>query len=81
MSWVYNFMIYLAAPVAILVHLWRSLRDPSYRGGLAERFGFGPAVAGLLLPRAALLVGAGLKISYDLLLYRAFRSVRPPEER
>jgi predicted MFS family arabinose efflux permease len=41
----------------------------------------GPAVAGLLMPRAALLVGAGLKISYDLLLYRAFRSVRPPEER
>lgn len=41
----------------------------------------GPAVAGVLVPQAALLVGAGLKISYDLLLYRAFRSVRPPEER
>ncbi len=41
----------------------------------------GPAVEGLLVPQVALLVGAGLKISYDLLLYRAFRSVRPPEER
>ncbi len=40
----------------------------------------GPAVAGLLAGRAPLLAGAALKISYDLLLYRAFRSVRPPEE-
>ena len=57
MSWVYNFMIYLAAPVAILVHLWRSLRDPSYRGGLAERFGFGPAVAGPVIWVHAVSVG------------------------
>jgi hypothetical protein len=28
-----------------------------------------------------LLAGAGLKIAYDLLLWRAFRHVRPPEER
>jgi MFS family permease len=28
-----------------------------------------------------LVVGASLKISYDLLLWRAFRRVRPPEER
>ena len=27
-----------------------------------------------------LVVGAGLKISYDVLLYCAFRRVRPPEE-
>ena len=28
----------------------------------------------------ALVIGAALKISYDLLLWRAFRAVRPPEE-
>jgi len=40
----------------------------------------GPVVAGLLAPSVALLVGAFLKISYDVLLYFAFRAVRPPEE-
>ena len=43
-----------------------------------------PAFAGLCMAgvdlRAPLLVGAGMKIAYDLLLYGAFRSVRPPEE-
>jgi hypothetical protein len=27
-----------------------------------------------------LIIGGTLKIGYDLLLYRAFRHVRPPEE-
>lgn len=36
------------------------------------------AVTGSLL--APLLVGAGMKILYDVLLYFAFRGVRPPEE-
>jgi len=27
-----------------------------------------------------LLLGGGLKIAYDILLWRAFRHVRPPEE-
>ncbi len=45
-----------------------------------------PALAGLLLASAALvnvpLVAAGLlKIVYDLLLYRSFRGLVPPEER
>ena len=44
-----------------------------------------PAVAGVLMRHlslsAPLLVGPGLKIAYDLLLYRAFRHVKPPEER
>ncbi|NOT35360.1 MAG: MFS transporter [Candidatus Eisenbacteria bacterium] len=44
----------------------------------------GPAAAGLLLggasSSAALAVGAGLKISYDLMLWGAFRRVKPPEE-
>jgi len=43
-----------------------------------------PAFAGLFMAgvdlKAPLLVGAAMKITYDLLLYRAFRSMRPPEE-
>jgi MFS family permease len=45
----------------------------------------GPLVAGALMGRDALLaplvVAAALKITYDLLLYAAFRAVTPPEER
>jgi len=44
-----------------------------------------PALAGSLLANAALLslpffIAGGLKIVYDLALYREFRAVRPPEE-
>jgi MFS family permease len=44
-----------------------------------------PLVAGVLLAHAATLdlifyLGGGLKIVYDLLLYRGFLKVRPPEE-
>ena len=43
-----------------------------------------PALAGVMMANASmllpLLVGAGLKILYDVLLWRAFRTVRPPEE-
>jgi MFS family permease len=43
-----------------------------------------PAVAGVLMRHlslsAPLLVGPGLKIAYDVLLYRAFRHIKPPEE-
>jgi hypothetical protein len=43
-----------------------------------------PALAGLFMARVSLwtplVVGASLKIAYDLLLYLAFRAVRPPEE-
>jgi hypothetical protein len=45
----------------------------------------GPLLGGLLLTGAplvaSLIVGAGLKIVYDLLLYSAFRRIEPPEER
>ena len=45
----------------------------------------GPAVAGALMQggllAGPLYVGAAMKIGYDLLLYRAFRHRRPPEER
>jgi hypothetical protein len=44
-----------------------------------------PAFAGLLMRSfalgAPLVVGASMKIAYDLLLYVAFRGHRPPEER
>lgn len=44
-----------------------------------------PFAAGFLMQGVALatplLVGAGMKIGYDLLLYRSFRDLKPPEER
>jgi MFS family permease len=44
----------------------------------------GSSVAGFLMQNVAfsapLVIGGGAKISYDLLLYRAFRRLRPPEE-
>ena len=44
-----------------------------------------PAFAGSLMRNlslsAPLVVGPGLKVAYDLLLYRAFRHLKPPEER
>lgn len=43
-----------------------------------------PGLAGLLMTGDTmylpLVIGAGMKIAYDLLLWRAFRHVRPPEE-
>jgi MFS family permease len=43
-----------------------------------------PAIAGLLMSgtslAAPLMVGAALKIVYDIVLWRAFRNLRPPEE-
>lgn len=46
MRFIYNVLIYLAAPVALLMQLWRGLRDSSYRERLGERFGFGPMLPG-----------------------------------
>jgi MFS family permease len=44
----------------------------------------GPAVAGVVMQHVALagplVIGGALKIGYDVVLYRAFRHVRPPEE-
>ena len=44
----------------------------------------GSSVAGFCMQNVALsaplMIGGGAKISYDLLLYRAFRKLRPPEE-
>ncbi len=45
----------------------------------------GPGFAGWLMQSVSLggplMVGAGMKIAYDLLLWRAFRKAKPPEER
>ena len=44
----------------------------------------GCAFAGALMNGGSLylplVIGAGMKIVYDLLLWRAFRGIRPPEE-
>lgn len=44
-----------------------------------------PTFAGWLMQAASLaaplFIGAGMKIAYDLLLWRAFRKLKPPEER
>jgi MFS family permease len=44
----------------------------------------GPSLAGVLMQHVAmsapLYVGSALKIAYDLILYRSFRNIRPPEE-
>lgn len=37
---IYNTLICVAAPLALLANRWRGLRDPTYRERLAERFGF-----------------------------------------
>lgn len=54
--------------------------------GLVRNAGwaFGPPLGGLAMSAvgigAPLVIGAGLKIVYDLALYRSFRHLRPPEE-
>ena len=50
----YSLLIYCALPFATARVLWRGLRDRSYRQGLAERFGWGRALA----PGAALWLHA-----------------------
>jgi len=42
----YNVLIGVAAPLAFAAVLVRGLRDPAYRQGLGERFGFGRRTAG-----------------------------------
>jgi uncharacterized membrane-anchored protein YitT (DUF2179 family) len=56
--------------------------------GIARTTGasFSPALTGPLLANAALLnvpffLAGGLKIIYDLLLYRNFKAIKPPEEK
>ena len=50
-----------------------------------EGWAVGPSLAGLMMQGAPLaapfLAGAGLKITYDVLPFAAFRRLKPPEER
>ena len=43
-----------------------------------------PAFAGWLMQSQSmavpLIIGSSMKIAYDILLYRAFRGVKPPDE-
>jgi MFS family permease len=50
-------------------------------GGWAVAPGFAGLLMGTFSLSAPLEIGAAMKIGYDLLLYRAFRKVKPPEER
>ena len=45
MRLLYTLLAYLAAPCAFANVLWRSMRDPAYRSGWGERFGFGRALS------------------------------------
>lgn len=63
--------------------------ERAYASGLSQLARAGgrvasPAIAGVAMAHAALwfplAAGAGLKIVYDLLMWRAFRNLRPPEE-
>ncbi len=75
----------LASGVTSLVRMAAWAVGPFLAGPLLHAGGAGGGGAGaaggsveaLALP---LIVGAALKITYDVLLWRAFRAVRPPEE-
>ena len=57
MRLLYNVLIYFAAPIALLMQVWRGLRDPSYRAGRGERFGFGAQLEGRTIWIHAVSVG------------------------
>lgn len=46
MRLIYTFLLYLAAPFALLRLLWKSRQLVEYRGRIGERFGFVPKVPG-----------------------------------
>jgi MFS family permease len=72
---------YVMAVVQPAERMWASGVTGLVRSGA---WAVAPAFAGLLMERVAfatpLFIGAGLKIVYDVALYRAFRKIRPPEE-
>lgn len=59
-------------------------QDGRARGWADRHLLLAAAFAGLFMQRGSLvtplIIGAGLKVSYDVLLYLAFRRVKPPEE-
>ena len=76
------------AVLAVLAALslgWSIDRDTGFANVVRlASWAVAPTVAGLVMARyslaAPLVIGAAIKIVYDLLLYFAFRRVRPPEE-
>ena len=50
-------------------------------GGWAVAPGFAGWLMQSALPGSPLLIGSAMKIAYDILLWRAFRQLKPPEER
>jgi hypothetical protein len=63
---------------ALLAALPSLLQENGLNGIAAFRTSIGVYAVLSLLP---LLIGAGMKIIYDLVLWRSFRGLRPPEER
>ena len=60
----------VAAGVTHLVRLGGWAVGPTFAGALMQGVGLG----------TPLVIGAAMKIVYDVMLYGAFRHVRPPEE-
>lgn len=56
-----------------------------HHAGPGRRLGGCAGFAGLIMTGDTmflpLVIGAGMKICYDLILWRAFRGIKPPEER
>lgn len=50
-------------------------------GGWAAAPAFAGWLMGALALSTPLVIGAGMKIAYDVLLYLSFRSIKPPEEK
>ncbi len=60
----------LASGVTHLVRMGAWAVAPAFAGSLMQGLSLG----------APLMLGAGMKVTYDVLLYAAFRRVKPPEE-
>ncbi len=61
------------------------MTSPTMRVARTTGAALSPSLTGLLMNTGSLLsvpffLSGGLKIVYDLLLYRSFKSIRPPEE-
>ncbi|MGZ3534742.1 MAG: hypothetical protein ACXU9K_05910 [Thermodesulfobacteriota bacterium] len=50
----------------------RAMRSPVFSG---------PLLANAALMNVPFFLSGGLKIIYDLLLYRSFKAIKPPEEK
>ena len=72
---------YVASLVAPSERSFASSDQCRTQGLLSNRLGYRPGLLMLIVAFSApLCVGRGAKITYDLLLYRSFRGLKPPEE-